>query len=127
MTLRDKLKRHKRWHNATVILAVVVLTACTSSMAIDHLFVYFHDAFSPQARTEISYQISSGDTLWLLASKTVQPGEDVRDKIIAIRNLNGMHPTQSLIPGQIVKIPVKRVEDSGLRYTLNDTGNVFIK
>lgn len=120
MTMHGKLKRQKGWHDLTVILSIAVFAACSSLLIKDHLFASFENILAPNPIHEVSYKISSGDTLWLLASKTVQQDEDIRDKIIAIRNLNGMTPTQSLIPGQIVKIPMKRIEDSGLRYTFRD-------
>lgn len=120
MTLHSKLKRRIRWHNMAVILSVLVLGACMSILLIDRLFVSFESFFTPNPIYEVSYKISSGDTLWLLASKTVQSNEDIRDKIIAIRKLNGMSPTQPLMPGQIVRIPMKPLEDSGVRYTFFD-------
>jgi len=120
MTLREKLQRQKSWHDMTITLSVAVLIVCSSLMLKDHLFASFETFLAPNQIHEVSYKISAGDTLWLLASKTVQSNEDIRDKIIAIRDLNGMTPTQPLMPGQIVRIPMKRFEDSGMRYTFYD-------
>ena len=118
MTLRCKLKRQKRWHDFAVILSILVIIGCTGRFVTDHLFAKFDYVFVPRAMHEVSYQITAGDTLWTLASRTIQSNEDIRDKIIAIRTLNGLTPTQSLMPGQIIKIPMVGIVDSDTRYTL---------
>lgn len=120
MTLRSKLKRQNRWHEYAVILSILVIIGCAGKSVMDHLFVKFDYVYAPRAIHEVTYRITAGDTLWLLASRTMQSNEDIRDKIIAIRTLNGLTPTQSLMPGQIIKIPMVRIIDSDMRYTLRD-------
>ena len=118
MTCRSKFKRRHLWHNTSIVLSILVILAFSGVMMKDHMFASFENLLNANPIQEVSYKIASGDTLWVLASKVVHPDEDVRDKIIAIRKLNGFTPTQSLIPGQIIKIPMKNLDDSGLRYTL---------
>ncbi len=120
MTLRCKLKRQRRWHDYVVLLSILVIIGCAGMAVVDHLFAKFDYVLAPKAIHEVPYSVTTGDTLWLLAGRTLQPNEDIRDKIIAIRNLNGLTPTQSLIPGQIIKIPMARIGDSDMRYTLRD-------
>ena len=118
MTFQSKLKRRHFWHDTSIVLSILVIMAFSGVMLKDHMFASFENLLNTNPIQEVSYKIATGDTLWVLASQIVHPDEDVRDKIIAIRKLNGLTPTQSLIPGQIIKIPMKNLDDSGLRYTL---------
>ena len=118
MTCQSKLKRRHLWHDTSIVLSILVIMAFSGVMMKDHMFASFENLLNTNPIQEVSYKIASGDTLWVLASQIVHPDEDVRDKIIAIRKLNGLTPTQSLIPGQIIKIPMNNFDDSGLRYTL---------
>lgn len=52
------------------------------------------------------HTVSQGDTLWTIASNIVTDKEDIREKVIHIRTLNGMTASQNLIPGQIIQVPV---------------------
>ena len=118
MTFQSKLKRRHFWHDTSIVLSILVIMAFSGVIMKDHMFSSFENLLNTNPIQEVSYKIATGDTLWVLASQIVHPDEDVRDKIIAIRKLNGLTPTQSLIPGQIIKIPMKNLDDSGLRYTL---------
>ena len=118
MKCRSKLKRRHLWHDTSIVLSILVIMVFSGVMMKDHMFASFENLLNTNPIQEVSYKIATGDTLWVLASQIVHPDEDVRDKIIAIRKLNGLTPTQSLIPGQIIKIPMKNLDDSGLRYTL---------
>ena len=120
ITLRGKVKRQKRWHDVTVALSILVLVAFAGISFMDHLFEAFRFVNNASPLNEVSYRIESGDTLWTLASTMLEPGEDIRNKIIAIRKINGLTPNQSLIPGQIVIIPVKYRDDVGFRYALKE-------
>ena len=120
MTLREKLKRQKRWHDVTIVLSIIVLAAFAGISFMDHLFGAFQFVNHSSSQNEVSYRIESGDTLWTVASTMLEPGEDIRNKIIAIRKINGLTPNQSLIPGQIVIIPVKYRDDVGFRYALKE-------
>ena len=84
------------------------------------MFVSYNELFGKRTIQEISCRVSAGDTLWTIAGQITQPDEDVRDKVIAIRKLNGLAANQTIQPGQVIKIPVKQLQDSGWRYTWND-------
>ncbi|MHC1758534.1 MAG: LysM peptidoglycan-binding domain-containing protein [Negativicutes bacterium] len=118
MTTKLKIRRQIHWADMTKILSILVIVACLGSQTKDHLFVYFENVLFPKSIHQLEYNVTAGDTLWSLACKTVQSGEDVRDKIIAIQKMNGLTPTQSLVPGQILRIPLKSPVDPGMRYTL---------
>ncbi len=118
MSMRLKMRRQNRWAGMAKILSILVIVTCMGSITKDHLFAYFVNVLFPSSINHIEYNVIAGDTLWNLAGKTVQAGEDVRDKIIAIRKLNGLTPTQSISPGQTLRIPMKSPVDPGMRYTL---------
>lgn len=46
-----------------------------------------------------------GDTLWGIASQVASPGEDVRDVIAEIVELNGL-PSSGVVAGQTLVVPV---------------------
>ena len=107
MTTQLKIRRQKHWTDMTKILSILVIAACLGLQTKDHLFVYLENALFPKSSHQLEYNVSAGDTLWSLAGKTIQSGEDVRDKIIAIQKMNGLAPTQEIVPGQTLRIPMK--------------------
>ncbi|MGB7860394.1 MAG: LysM peptidoglycan-binding domain-containing protein [Acidimicrobiia bacterium] len=56
----------------------------------------------PRPATE--HVVSSGETLWSIASAEVAEGEDVRNLIAEIKETSGL-ATSTLHPGQILLIP----------------------
>lgn len=105
---------------------------CKANLAVCAIVIFFifgwlfsnrmFDALAEMngARSEqlVSYKISAGDTLWMIAGKSVTRSEDVRDKIIAIQKLNKISASQALIPGQIIQIPLTQSVEDG-KYTFN--------
>lgn len=57
--------------------------------------------------------VSSGDTLWDIASRYRKPGEDVRDIVDRIREVNELG-TGHIYPGQGLLVPTL-VENGGAR------------
>jgi hypothetical protein len=57
-----------------------------------------------QVRTQV---IQPGETWWSLASQAARPGEDVRDVVRELIDLNG-RSSAGLIAGQSVVLPVSR-------------------
>ncbi|WP_448060100.1 LysM peptidoglycan-binding domain-containing protein [Cellulomonas hominis] len=65
-------------------------------------------ADSPARALEVqTYSVASGDTLWALASSQARPGEDVRDVVAEIIDLNGLASAE-LTVGQRLVVPVER-------------------
>jgi nucleoid-associated protein YgaU len=54
-----------------------------------------------------SYTVGSGETLWSIASAFTAPGEDVRDTVDEIAELNGMAGS-GLVAGDQILVPVGR-------------------
>lgn len=62
-------------------------------------------ADGPQQATEVTtHAVVAGETLWQIASSVAAPGEDVRDVVAELRDLNGMADS-SLIAGQVLLVP----------------------
>ena len=52
--------------------------------------------------------VKQGDTLWHIASNHVNAGEDVRELIFAIKQVNELGNNAEIFPGQELKIPVSK-------------------
>lgn len=55
-------------------------------------------------------RVLNGDSVWTIAAKFVTDKEDIRDLIVAIRQINGLSPNAEIHPGQVLKIPLKTKE-----------------
>ncbi|MDM8085807.1 LysM peptidoglycan-binding domain-containing protein [Cellulomonas cellasea] len=65
-------------------------------------------AGGPQRALEVeTYTVAAGDTLWALATELAAPGEDVRDVILELVELNGGGGA-GLTAGQRILLPVER-------------------
>ena len=120
MTLKSKIKRQRLWNDCVIILSILILAVCVGQGVMERMFVACDELFGKHTIQEVSCRVSAGDTLWTIAGQITQPGEDVRDKVIAIRKLNDLSANQTIQPGQVIKLPVKRLSDSDWRYTWND-------
>lgn len=70
------------------------------------LFADSAEADGPVATQEVSVHIVvSGDTLWGIASANSAAGDDVRDSVIEIAELNRLD-SEHLEPGQRILVPV---------------------
>jgi LysM repeat protein len=106
-------------HKANLLVCMVVLVIISGYLISNHLFDSLANITGGRTAELVSYKISSGDTLWKLASQAVTPDEDVRDKIIAIQKANGIKASQALVPGQVIQIPVVKITGEDYRYTFN--------
>ena len=116
-------KRQYSWHNslykANLLLCLLIIISVFAYTASNHLFEQFNVLSGTKTEQLISYKIGSGDTLWQIANKAVTADEDVRDKIIAIQKLNKINSAQALIPGQVIQIPIARVNIEDYKLTFN--------
>ena len=53
-----------------------------------------------------SVTVASGETLWQLARTVVRPGEDIRDVVARLVDLNGLDGA-GLVAGQRILLPVR--------------------
>lgn len=62
-------------------------------------------ADGPEQATEVTtHAVMSGETLWQIAADVAAPGEDVRDVVLRLQDLNGL-ASGSLQAGQVVLVP----------------------
>ncbi|HEY0187157.1 MAG TPA: LysM peptidoglycan-binding domain-containing protein [Cellulomonas sp.] len=62
-------------------------------------------ADGPTSGTEVqTYAVRSGETLWQIAASVAAPGEDVRDVVIRLQELNSMTGSD-LTAGQVLLLP----------------------
>ncbi|GAB3157684.1 hypothetical protein GCM10027059_01210 [Myceligenerans halotolerans] len=62
-------------------------------------------ASSPEAPVEVrSHAVEPGETLWGLAASIAEPGQDVRDVVRRLQDLNDL-PTGGLTVGQTLYVP----------------------
>lgn len=62
-------------------------------------------ADSPERGLEVvSYSVQAGETLWQIATGVAQPGEDVRDVVQRLQDLNNMRDG-SLTAGEVIVVP----------------------
>lgn len=52
----------------------------------------------------MEHRVSSGDTLWTIAEGFTSPGEDLRDSVALLRDLNEL-TSSGLVPGQVLLVP----------------------
>jgi len=57
-----------------------------------------------QAREVTTHAVMSGETLWQIAAGVAAPGEDVRDVVLMLQELNDL-PDASLRAGQVLLLP----------------------
>lgn len=62
-------------------------------------------ADGPEQATEVvTHAVQSGETLWQIAASVAGPGEDVRDVVLSLQQLNGLADA-SLQAGQVLLLP----------------------
>lgn len=93
------LTRRGRWVLAVLASAVAIGTGIVGGQAVA--------AGPTQALEVVSYTVQPGDTLWQIASDVTVPGEDVRDVIVELQELNGL-PRAELTAGQHLVLPAHR-------------------
>lgn len=70
------------------------------------VYIAFNTLFA--AEPVYSYQqvkVTSGDTLWMIASRAAAEGQDVREVVCHICDANGL-TDKNIYPGQVLKVPV---------------------
>ncbi|MFI2752674.1 LysM peptidoglycan-binding domain-containing protein [Cellulomonas sp. P22] len=92
-----RLTTRGRWVVAVLSLVVVSLVGLIGTRAV---------ADAPPPALE-SYTVMAGDTFWQIAADVAGPGEDVRDVILELVELNGLDGA-GLMSGQQILLPTER-------------------
>lgn len=94
-----RLTRRGRFVVVLLGLAMVLVTSLVATQA---------TAGGPVGAPEVErYVVAPGDTLWEIATGLARPGEDVRDVVHEIEQLNRM-PSATLLAGQEILLPADR-------------------
>lgn len=59
------------------------------------------------SRNYETIKVKTGDTIWEIAAKRVSSREDIRELIVAIRDVNSLDGNAALQPGQTLRVPLK--------------------
>ena len=59
-------------------------------------------------------KVQAGDTMWDIAARTAHKDMDVREMVYAMKKLNKIDDSGALVPGTVLKVPVKK-NDSSVR------------
>lgn len=94
-----RLTRRGRWVLAVLASVVAIGTGIVGGQAVA--------AGPTQALEVVGYTVQPGDTLWRIAADVAVPGEDVRDVIVELQDLNGL-PRAELTAGQHLVLPAHR-------------------
>lgn len=94
-----RLTRRGRWFMAALASVVAIGTGIVGGQAVA--------AGPTQALEVVSYTVQPGDTLWQIAADVAVPGEDVRDVIVELQELNAL-PRAELTAGQHLVVPAHR-------------------
>ncbi|HEX5333304.1 MAG TPA: LysM peptidoglycan-binding domain-containing protein [Cellulomonas sp.] len=94
-----RLTRRGRWVVAVLASVVAIGTGIAGGQAVA--------AGPTQALEVVGYTVQPGDTLWRIAAGVAMPGEDVRDVIVELQDLNAL-PRAELTAGQHLVLPAHR-------------------
>jgi hypothetical protein len=79
-----------------LLAALIVLAGVLGGRAV---------ADGPEQAIEVrTYAVQAGETLWQIAGDVALPGEDVRDAVLRLQELNGLADA-SLRAGQVLLLP----------------------
>lgn len=93
------LRLTRRGRRVLVTLTVLLLAAPTLTWGARAV------ADAPDRALEVRLQtVAPGETLWQYAAAVADPGEDLRDVVAALQDLNGMRSSQLQV-GQVVVLP----------------------
>lgn len=71
-------------------------------------FAYVRHSAALQPESYQTYIVEGGDTLWGIAKNYAPRSMDLRDYIYRLRQLNNLHESAIIHPGQALKLPVAR-------------------
>lgn len=85
---------------------MIMLSMCFAMFLGFQLTTPSVDVHTPSVR-EVT--VEYGDTVWDIASRHTQANMDVREVVYAVKELNQINDSGSLVPGTKIKIPVQQM------------------
>ena len=55
-------------------------------------------------------KVQAGDTMWDIAARTAHKDMDVREMVYAMKELNNINDSGTLVPGTVLKVPAKKID-----------------
>lgn len=75
-----------------------------TAVAVAFLSLFMTSVQAEQPVTTVAYTVGQGDTLWSIAESITAEGEDVREVLVVVRDLNDMDGS-TIHPGQVLRLP----------------------
>ena len=85
-----------------MISGVLVLIILWAAIPAANSNAYYHTAAYD------TVYVKTGDTVWKIAAQYVTDKDDIRDLVVAIRQVNALNNNARILPGQLIKVPVRR-------------------
>jgi hypothetical protein len=95
-TIRTVPGAAARWRRVAIVVSLLAAVAFVAPRAMA--------ADSPPAVPADTWTVTEGETLWSIATAITGPGEDVRDTVASIKNLNALE-SSSIRAGEQILIP----------------------
>lgn len=73
-------------------------------VAVAFLSLLMTSVQADQPVTTVPYTVGHGDTLWGISESVTDDGEDVRETVVVVRELNDLDGS-TIHPGQILRLP----------------------
>jgi LysM repeat protein len=93
------VKQYK-YKKIAILLLVVIMCVSVAN-------VFANDKTDTNNGQYILVSVSSGDSVWNIATRYNNDKKDIRELIYFIRKINGLNNNAEIHPGQILKIPVQ--------------------
>lgn len=97
-----KIKDRKRFERASKIIAQTINGLFIAGI----LFVslcFVNTVVKANSTSYEDYTVVQGDTLWSIASKNLKSGQDIREYIYELQEINNIENCM-IYPGQVIKI-----------------------
>lgn len=95
--------RLTRRGRAVLFALVALVVALTSVLVSSRMAVADGPSSAPVVERHV---VAPGETLWQIAASIARPGEDVRDVVLELAQLNQL-PGSGLMAGQTIVLPVE--------------------
>ena len=90
---------------------LMMLGMCLTVLFGYNMPTHVTDANTHAVREE---KVQAGDTMWDIAARTAHKDMDVREMVYAMKELNNISDSGTLVPGTILKVPAHK-SDSPVR------------
>jgi LysM repeat protein len=89
-------------YKSFILSVLLIVSFC---LTLSNVFANNSDSAAGNVK-HIIVQVSTGDSIWSIASRYVTSKEDIRDVIASINKINHLDNNSKIHPGQTLKIPV---------------------